>query len=215
MPDIAPADMPDVLRALGLGAIAVEFERMRSLTVAAATAHDEHTELYPAALAFARERTASLRPLADENGRMPSADPEIVADHVDAVETRLRDIRQTRLLNWALAMFGDMEGFDTASTEERLERFLEEAIELAQSLDMPKERLIHWVHYVYNRPKGDPSQEFGGVMVTANMLAEVSRISMAAEEIRETKRVLSKTKAHFQARHQAKLDAMGAPVRGD
>ena len=39
MPDIAPADMPDVLRALGLGAIAVEFERMRSLTVAAATAH--------------------------------------------------------------------------------------------------------------------------------------------------------------------------------
>ena len=53
----------------------------------------------------------------------------------------------------------------------RAYRFLEEAIELCQSLDVPKDEVYHLVASVYSKPVGKPYQELGGVMVTLPILA--------------------------------------------
>ena len=49
---------------------------------------------------------------------------------------------------------------------ERGDRLLEEVLELLQSGDYPPERVAALVDYTWNRPKGKPLQEVGGVMVT-------------------------------------------------
>lgn len=70
---------------------------------------------------------------------------------------------QTRVAPWVIECFGEVIAADVV---ERCDRFLEEALELCQALDWPKDRAIALVDYVYGRPKGDPDQEVGGVMVT-------------------------------------------------
>lgn len=45
-------------------------------------------------------------------------------------------------------------------------RFLEEAMELAQSLDVTEEQAADLLHYVFDRPKGDVKQELGGCVMT-------------------------------------------------
>ena len=52
--------------------------------------------------------------------------------------------------------------------EERCYRFLEEVIELVQSIHggLSEEDCIRTVKYVYGRNPGVPQQEVGGVMVT-------------------------------------------------
>jgi len=57
------------------------------------------------------------------------------------------------------------------SKPERIMRFIEEAAELAQAVDLPKDKLINLVEYVYNRPKGETEQEFAGSMFTLMALA--------------------------------------------
>ena len=49
---------------------------------------------------------------------------------------------------------------------ERNYRFLEESLELVQSLGCTKEDALKLVDYTFSRPKGNPHQEIGGVMVT-------------------------------------------------
>ena len=48
----------------------------------------------------------------------------------------------------------------------RVLRFLEEALELAQSMGITKEKALEQVDYTYGRPIGEPVQEFGGVVFT-------------------------------------------------
>lgn len=50
--------------------------------------------------------------------------------------------------------------------ENRCRRFIEEAIELVQACDMPKNEVQTILDYVYSRPKGEITQEVGGVLVT-------------------------------------------------
>jgi hypothetical protein len=61
------------------------------------------------------------------------------------------------------------ECFPPAVCNDRLERgdrLLEEVLELLQSGDYPPERVAALVAYTWGRPKGEPVQEVGGVMVT-------------------------------------------------
>jgi hypothetical protein len=53
-----------------------------------------------------------------------------------------------------------------SNPRERAFRFLEEALELFQSLDLSREDAEIVLNYVFNRPAGEPSQEIGGVMIT-------------------------------------------------
>ncbi|MGB0908272.1 MAG: hypothetical protein ACPGVT_12325 [Maricaulaceae bacterium] len=52
------------------------------------------------------------------------------------------------------------------SAPERALRFLEEALELFQAMDMERDQALALVDYVYAREKGLPTQEVGGVMTT-------------------------------------------------
>ena len=85
---------------------------------------------------------------------------------------------QVRCMKWILAWLNTNLVWNK---QERNQRFLEEALELVQSLDMDKETAHKLVDYVFNRPRGEPKQELGGVMNTLAILAETNSMSMWAE----------------------------------
>jgi hypothetical protein len=113
----------------------------------------------------------------------------------------LRDLRQKIILTWAVNTFG----VNTAMNKlERERRFMEEAIELAQSSGMPKEDLIKLVDYVYDRPAGELMKEVGGTMVALQALAEYHDISVDEAERKEVARVLAKSPVEWKSRQNAK-----------
>lgn len=69
--------------------------------------------------------------------------------------------------------------------EKRAKRFMEEALELVQACDLPKESVLKIVDYVYSRQVGGRVDEMGGTMLTLSCLASSYGIdqSLAAEHI--------------------------------
>lgn len=64
-----------------------------------------------------------------------------------------------------------------ADGTERNHRFLEEALELVQSLGCTTSEAHQLVDYVFARPAGEPAQEVGGVRVTLSALCNAHRIN--------------------------------------
>ncbi|GJE78140.1 hypothetical protein [Methylorubrum suomiense] len=60
---------------------------------------------------------------------------------------------------------------DATDLQERIARFVEEALELAQSLGMTHREVLDLTAYVFGRPPGEPHQEYGGLLTTAMVLA--------------------------------------------
>jgi hypothetical protein len=114
-----------------------------------------------------------------------------------------RDNRQTRIFEWAQSTFGDA----AMTRRERMLRFIEEAIELAQTEDLHSEDVRMVLAHVYSKPKGEPSQEVGGVGVTLLAYCAVAGLSADLAETAEIGRVLAMDKEHFRKRHNAKADA--------
>lgn len=82
--------------------------------------------------------------------------------------------------------------FDQATVQnvqERCFRFLEEALELVQSLGMPLVHVNTMINYTYSRPPGEPHQELGGVHVTLNALATAAGLDSAQAATDELTRV--------------------------
>ena len=82
---------------------------------------------------------------------------------------------QVRCLKWILQWLNSNLVYNK---QERNQRFLEEALELVQSLDMKQDTAHELVEYVFSRPKGEPRQELGGVMNTLAILSETNNMSM-------------------------------------
>jgi hypothetical protein len=82
---------------------------------------------------------------------------------------------QAAVHEWMLRCFGIEIADDKV---ERNHRFLEESLELVQSLGTTKEEALKLVEYVYGRPAGEPHQEVGGTMVTLAALCRAQGISM-------------------------------------
>lgn len=93
---------------------------------------------------------------------------------------------QQRAYNWALECFGEEIVFNKS---ERNHRFLEESLELVQSLDMTYSECQELVNYVYSREKGDPPQEVGGVEVTLATLCSVNTLDLNESADNELKRI--------------------------
>ncbi|QSB01999.1 hypothetical protein JWZ98_03285 [Methylomonas sp. EFPC1] len=111
--------------------------------------------------------------------------------------------RQTSILQWAINTFGE----ETANvTGERIRRFLEEAIELAQAVGMEDEEVINMVEYVFARPAGNVAQEIGQAGVSLLALAQHLNINAEHEERKEFDRITSLPAEHWQARQNAKAD---------
>lgn len=72
--------------------------------------------------------------------------------------------------------------------DERVARFIEEAIELAQACDMSEGQVDKINSYVYGRVKGSIRQELGGVMVCLGALASCVNLDMDMAGETELKR---------------------------
>jgi hypothetical protein len=83
---------------------------------------------------------------------------------------------QYRVEPWMMATFGPT---IAADTKERNFRFLEESLELVQSLDCTREEAHSLVDYVFNRKVGHPPQEVGGVMTTLAALCLANHLEHA------------------------------------
>ncbi|MDX8513585.1 hypothetical protein [Mesorhizobium captivum] len=101
----------------------------------------------------------------------------------------LRGGFQDRVKSFMLACFGETIAADGV---ERNHRFLEEAIELVQSLGCTASEAHQLVDYVFGRPVGDPHQETGGVEVTLAALCNAHGLDKAIAAENELTRVWGK-----------------------
>jgi len=102
------------------------------------------------------------------------------------------DFFQQRVAKWLAACFPPSV---CADREERMHRFLEEALELAQASGCSSDDAYRLVDYVFSRPVGRPELEVGGVMVTLAGLCAASGIDMSDAANRELSRNWSRIEA--------------------
>jgi len=113
---------------------------------------------------------------------------------------------QQRVLEWLTACFYPSACIDR---KERVHRFLEEALELAQAAGCSREDVDRLADYVFARPVGRPELEVGGVMVTLAGLCAASGINMDAAADCELKRNWSRMTA---IRHKQANRPIGSPL---
>jgi hypothetical protein len=107
------------------------------------------------------------------------------------------------------ACFGDAIKADQL---ERADRFVEEALELAQTMpEFGAERAHALVDYVFGRPVGERAQEVGGVMVTLAALCNAASISINNSAETELARVWTKVEV-IRAKQAAKPVGSALPV---
>lgn len=106
-------------------------------------------------------------------------------------------------LDWALRCFGREH---VENLPVRALRVAEEAVELAQACGIPKEKMLDLVEIVYARPRGQFTQEVGGVLMTINILAASIGLDPDDAFLTELRRVLEKSPEHFSARNKEKID---------
>ena len=109
---------------------------------------------------------------------------------------------QNRVRSAHLLLFSD----DPTDIPERVARFFEEAIELAQAFNMSPDDMNALVERQRSRPAGKPEQEVGGVAVTLASLCCVADIDLAAcaeEDLRvlTTPEKIAHVKAKRATRH--------------
>lgn len=115
---------------------------------------------------------------------------------------------QRRVHDWIVACFGEEIGADKV---ERNHRFLEESLELVQSLGCSQSEAHQLVDYVFNRDIGQPFQEVGGVMNTLAALCTASHLDMEMCGDTELTRVWGKVE---QIRAKQKAKPKHSPLPG-
>ncbi|VIO73842.1 hypothetical protein [Bradyrhizobium ivorense] len=126
---------------------------------------------------------------------------EIIFDllnHFD--EQRARAERPAAFLAWAVETFGPV----AKLRSERLMRFVEEAIELAQAEGMELSTLDRIASRVYSQPAGSVSKEIAQAQVCLETLSEVLGESASALAEKEFERVRSIPREEWIRRHAAK-----------
>jgi len=99
---------------------------------------------------------------------------------------------QNRVSLWLNYCFGREIAQDKT---ERNHRFLEESLELTQSLGCTKSEAHQLVDYVFDRPIGEPIQELGGTLITLLALCYPNGLNANEAFKRELKRVWKKADA--------------------
>ncbi|WP_416358188.1 hypothetical protein ACLNGM_09880 [Aureimonas phyllosphaerae] len=119
-------------------------------------------------------------------------------------------VHQLHVARWMFDCFGPEISADKV---ERNDRFIEEALELAQSTGFTAERAHALVDYVFSRPAGEPGQEVGGVMVTLAALCNVHNLSISEEAGREVARITTpEMVAKIRAKQAAKPTGSALPM---
>lgn len=113
------------------------------------------------------------------------------------MQTQIRIAR-----DWAIRCFGCAQMDDPRT---RALRLLEEAMELAQAQDIELVTAIKVLYHVYSRPKGEPAQELGGILMAAYMYGwTISEPDPSVVFEKELRRVLSLPVEHFSKRNAEK-----------
>lgn len=135
---------------------------------------------------------------------------EYLADWAQGTPAAAVEPFQARVQPWMMACFGEMIAGDR---EERNHRFLEESLELVQSLGCTDSEAHQLVDYVYGRPVGEPAQEVGGVMVTLAALCLANGMDMHAAGETELARIWTKVE-QIRAKQAAKPKHSPLPQAG-
>lgn len=114
---------------------------------------------------------------------------------------RRSDRRSKEILEWAFGTFGSIATYH----DERLMRFLEEAVELVHAAGLPADAVSRITERVYSRPRGTLTREIGQAGMTLEALAANSGVSVDTEIEREFERVKSIPKEEWNKRHSAKV----------
>ena len=85
---------------------------------------------------------------------------------------------QGRVFDWVRATFGSRRAW---SKRERVLRVFEETCELAQSVGLERDVVLHQLHSVYDRDVGDPEMELAQVGVA--LLAAASSVAIDLEYV--------------------------------
>jgi hypothetical protein len=104
----------------------------------------------------------------------------------DIVSVDTPETFQERVHYWLEAAFGVEASKDKM---ERVHRFIEEGLELAQSLGCTQHDAHQLVDYVFSRPIGEPLQELGGTMTTIAALSAIFDFNMAEAGEHELERM--------------------------
>ncbi|WP_244134262.1 hypothetical protein [Burkholderia gladioli] len=104
----------------------------------------------------------------------------------DIAPAEAREQLQARVQPWMMECFGPTIAADRV---ERNHRFLEEALELVQSLGCTASEAHQLVDYTFGRSVGEPAQEVGGVMVTLAALCLANTLDMHAAGETELARI--------------------------
>ncbi|MFK3690389.1 hypothetical protein ACI2J4_08875 [Agrobacterium tumefaciens] len=115
---------------------------------------------------------------------------------------------QEGVSQWLVKCFGPAIAADKT---ERADRFIEEALELVQSVGYPAERVMALLSYVYGRQLGEPAQEVGGTMVTLAAFCISHSIDMDEAAKIELARVWTKIEA-IRAKQAAKPTGSALPI---
>lgn len=111
---------------------------------------------------------------------------------------------QFRVGQWVLRTFGEKVLYDQ---EERGLRHVEEAIELAQALNVSRDRVLRLVNVVYDKPVGEVEQEIAGSLVTLLALGNALKINVLAAGEKEVVRIENLPPDYFRKRNIAKAAA--------
>lgn len=120
---------------------------------------------------------------------------------------------QARAYDWLVACFGKT---SAADKKERVHRFVEESLELAQSLGCSKEDALMLVDYVFSRPVGEPQQEVGGTMTTLAVMCALHDLDMADAAETELARIsTAEMIAKIRAKRATKPEGSPLPQPAD
>lgn len=109
--------------------------------------------------------------------------------------------RPSCALMWAEQTFGPI----ALNHEERALRFVEEAIELANALNVSHVALQAIVARVWNKSPGNVERELGQAQLTLELLSKAIGISADDEAMKEFYRIQSVPKEEWARRHAAKV----------
>lgn len=117
----------------------------------------------------------------------------------------------TRIIyDWGVRCFG---ADHMHNNQERALRMAEEAIELCQCIGVPIDKIKLCADIVYQRPRGTPLQEMGGVFVTSHAFCAAQMMNgnghaWEPDHVleREVRRCLGMSPEHFQRRNKEKQE---------
>lgn len=114
-------------------------------------------------------------------------------------------ILQQVAYNWAVRCFGLSH---VQSPTVRVERCVEEMVEAAQSISVPKEVVLKIVEMVYSKKPGDFLQEMGGVSMTLAVLCESQGWNIEDLLVMEINKVHTNPPEYYRNRNKMKVDLL-------